>query len=58
MFGSLFLTLDGAGGAGMSPSGASGHALFLTMAWIAVTLACGAVAAVTLARTVRASVPE
>ncbi|HEY2489422.1 MAG TPA: hypothetical protein VGI37_07950, partial [Streptosporangiaceae bacterium] len=56
VFGSLFLTLD-AGGAGLrGGSAASGHALFVTMAWIAVTLACGAAAAVPLARTVRASV--
>jgi hypothetical protein len=29
--------------------------VFVTLAWIAVTLACGATAAVPLARTVRAS---
>jgi hypothetical protein len=33
----------------------SEHAVFVTLAWIAVTLACGAAAAVPLARTVRAS---
>ena len=33
----------------------SGHAVFVTLAWVAVTLACGALAAVPLARTVRAS---
>jgi hypothetical protein len=58
VFGSLFLTLD-AGGAGLGGvSAVSGHALFVTMAWIAVTLACGAVAAVPLARTVRASAAQ
>jgi hypothetical protein len=34
----------------------SGHALFVTLTWIAVTLACGAAVAVPLARTVRAAV--
>jgi MFS family permease len=61
VFGSLFLTLD-ADGAGLPGApGApaiSGHALFVTMAWIAVTLACGVVAALPLARTVRASAAE
>ena len=58
VFGSVFLTMD-VGGAGHSDvSVVSGHALFLTLAWIAVTLACGAAAAVPLARTVRAAVPE
>ena len=57
VFGSLFLTLDaGATGprAGRDPP-SSGHAVFVTLAWIGVTLACGALAAVPLARTVRAS---
>jgi hypothetical protein len=55
VFGSLFLKLD-AGGAHLGGVPAvSGHALFVTMAWIAVTLTCGAVAAVSLARIVRAS---
>jgi MFS family permease len=49
LFGSLFLTLD------TGPGRASGHALFVTFGWIAVTLACGALAAVPLARTVRAT---
>ena len=58
VFGSVFLTMD-VGGTGHSDvSAISGHALFLTLAWVAVTLACGAVAAVPLARTVRAAVPE
>ena len=52
VFGSVFLTLDA------RPGGAavvSGHAVFVTLAWVAATLACGALAAVPLARTVRAS---
>jgi MFS family permease len=55
VFGSLFLTLaarpSGAGGV----AAVSGHAAFVTLAWVAATLACGALAAVPLARTVRAS---
>jgi hypothetical protein len=65
VFGSVFLSLDAggaAGGAGAAGPGGdisviSGHAVFVTLAWIAVTLACGAAAAVPLARTVRAAVP-
>jgi hypothetical protein len=57
----VFLTLDAGGtagsaaGTGAGISVISGHAVFVTLAWIAVTLACGAAAAVPLARTVRAS---
>jgi MFS family permease len=58
VFGSLFLTLDAGRAAQGGVSAVSGHALFVTMAWIAVTLACGAVAAVPLARTVRAAAAE
>jgi hypothetical protein len=59
VFGSLFLTLD-ADGAGPARSlgdisAISGHAVFVTLAWIGVTLAFGALTAVPLARTVRAS---
>jgi hypothetical protein len=54
VFGSVFLTLD----AGASGSAISGHAVFVTLAWIAGTLALGAVTAVPLARTVRASAPD
>jgi hypothetical protein len=59
VFGSLFLTLD-ADGAGSARSlgdisAISGHAVFVTLAWIGVTLAFGALTAVPLARTVRAS---
>ena len=63
VFGSVFLTMDADGAAAARRSAGdisavSGHALFVTMAWIAVTLACGAVAAVPLARTVRGSATE
>jgi hypothetical protein len=54
VFGSVFLTLDARAGR-LDAAAASGHALFVTMAWIAVTLACGVAAAVPLARTVRAT---
>lgn len=52
VFGSVFLTLDGRAG---SPSAISGHALFVTLTWVAVTLACGVAAAAPLAKTVRAA---
>ncbi len=55
VFGSLFLTLDADGSAGASVARASGHAVFVTLLWIAGTLACGVVTAIPLARTVRAS---
>lgn len=56
VFGSLFLTVDGSATARAAEvSVTSGHALFVTLAWIAVTLACGAAVAVPLARTVRAA---
>ena len=53
VFGSVFLTLDTA--AAGSPPEASGHALFVTLAWVAATLALGVAAAAPLARTVRAA---
>ena len=53
VFGSVFLTLN-AGRTGSLPE-ISGHALFVTLTWIAVTLACGTIAAAPLARTVRAA---
>jgi hypothetical protein len=53
VFGSVFLTLD-ARTTG-SQSAISGHALFVTLTWIAVTLACGVAAAAPLAKTVRAA---
>jgi hypothetical protein len=52
VLGSLFLTLDARPGTAAT---VSGHAVFVTLAAIAATLACGAVAAVPLARTVRAA---
>ena len=56
VFGSLFLTVDGSGAARAAEvSATSGHALFVTLAWIAVTLAAGAAVAVPLVRTVRAA---
>jgi hypothetical protein len=55
VFGSVFLTMDADGTGHSDVSVISGHALFLTLAWIAVTLAGGAAAAVPLARTVRAT---
>jgi MFS family permease len=51
VFGSLFLTLDARG----SGAGVSGHAVFVTLLWLGGTLACGALTAIPLARTVRAS---
>ena len=55
VLGSLFLTLDARPSATAGVAAVSGHAMFVTLAWIAVTLACGAVTAVPLARTVRAA---
>jgi MFS family permease len=52
VFGSVFLTLDERAGA--APA-ISGHALFVTLSWVAVTLACGVAAAAPLAKTVRAA---
>ena len=55
VLGSLFLTLAARpAGAGGAPA-VFGHAAFVTLAWVAATLACGALAAVPLARTVRAA---
>jgi MFS family permease len=53
VFGSLFLTLD-AEHANSVPA-SSGHALFVTLAAVAITLACGAASALPLSRTVRAA---
>ena len=55
VLGSLFLTLDARPSGAAGVAAVSGHAVFVTLAWIAVTLACGALAAVPLARTVRAA---
>jgi hypothetical protein len=58
-FGSVFLSVDADGAAGpRGVSAVSGHALFVTLALIAATLACGAIAAVPLARAVRATAAE
>ena len=54
VFGSVFLTLDAAHRTGRVPQ-ISGHALGVTLAWVAITLAIGVAPAVPLARTVRAS---
>ena len=51
-FGSLFLTLDA--GHGAAPA-VSGHALAVTLGWLAAATAFGAVAGVPLARTVAAA---
>lgn len=52
VFGSVFLALDGRAG---PPPAISGHALFVTLSWVAVTMACGVAAAAPLARTVRSA---
>jgi len=53
VFGSVFLALDGSGSGSLADI--SGHAAFVTLAWIAATLAVGALTAVPLVRTVRGS---
>jgi MFS family permease len=50
-FGSLYLSLD-AGHSGPTPQD-SAHAIFVTLAWVAVTLACALAVALPLARVVR-----
>jgi hypothetical protein len=47
-FGSLFLTLDSPGPV------ASGHALAVTLCWLAAVMVFGVIAGIPLARTVRA----
>ena len=49
-FGSLFLTLDT--GRGAAPSAVSGHALAVTMSWLAAAMLLAVVALIPLARTV------
>jgi MFS family permease len=49
-FGSLFLTLDT--GRGAAPSAVSGHALAVTMSWLAAAMLLAVVAGIPLARTV------
>jgi len=53
-FGSVFLTLSDRG-APATASQESGHALAVTLGWIALAAACAAIAAVPLSRTVRAA---
>jgi MFS family permease len=55
VFGSVFLTLAARPADAGGVPAVSGHAVFVTLAVVAVTLACGALAAVPLARTVRAA---
>jgi MFS family permease len=52
-FGSLFLTLDA--GLGLSRPAVSGHALAVTMSWLAVAMVLAVVAGISLARTVARS---
>jgi hypothetical protein len=51
-FGSLFLTLNADGAPGTARALASGHALAVTMSWVAAGMVLAAVAAIPLARTV------
>jgi hypothetical protein len=55
VFGSVFLTLDSGGATATATrhiSEISGHALAITLGWVALTTAIGVAAAVPLARTV------
>jgi hypothetical protein len=52
-FGSLYLTLDA--DRGRAVAAGSGHALAVTLAWLAVTMAFGVAAGIPLARTVAAA---
>jgi MFS family permease len=52
-FGSLFLTLDA--GRGAAASAVSGHALAVTMSWLAAAMLLAVVAGIALARTVAAA---
>jgi MFS family permease len=55
VFGSLFLTLAAGGSPGQAVPAVSGHAVYVVLLWIAGTMAFGVVAALPLARTVRAA---
>jgi hypothetical protein len=55
-FGSLFLTLD-SGGAVSGAAGASGHALAVTLGWLAAAMVFAVLAGAALARTAAASRP-
>jgi uncharacterized membrane protein affecting hemolysin expression len=55
-FGSLFLTLDtGRGTTTSTTSAVSGHALAITMSWLAATMLLAVAAGIPLARTVAAA---
>ena len=54
-FGSLFLTLEGERSPGSAVSLASGHALAVTMTWVAVAMVFSVAAGIPLARTVAAA---
>ena len=54
-FGSLFLTLDAERSAGSAVPVASGHALAVTMAWVAAAMVFSVAAGIPLARTVAAA---
>jgi MFS family permease len=54
VFGSVFLTLSGAS-ASAAARQVSGHALAITLAWLALVIACALIAAVPLTRTVLAA---
>ncbi len=54
VFGSVFLTLSGAG-APAAVRQASGHALAVTLGWVALAIACAVIAAVPLSRTLLAA---
>jgi hypothetical protein len=55
-FGSLFLTLDAGGGA--SRPAVSGHALAVTLSWLAGAMLLAVVAGIALARTVAQSMAQ
>jgi hypothetical protein len=51
-FGSLYLTLDADRGRVAGPAAVSGHALAVTLVWLAIAVAFGVAAGVPLARIV------
>jgi hypothetical protein len=54
-FGSLYLTLDANDAGGAVVSAISGHAIAVTLCWVALATAFGALAAIPLTRTVLAA---
>lgn len=56
VFGGVYLALGTAKAGALAQ--VAGHALFVTLSLIAVTLACGVAAAVPIARTVRAAMRQ